>query len=409
MNDDQSDWCLQTRLVHAGERAPVSGSKPTTTPIYTSATYLHPDLAALDAALESGSGYVYTRYGNPTVAALEEAMTVVERGAGATAFASGMAALYAALLAAGTPRGATAPTPRAILAARDMYGATTLLLQEFFAARGTRIATCDMCDLNAVDAALEEHRPDVLLVEQLSNPLLRVIDIRALARRVRSVGARLVVDSTIVTPVLQQPLTLGADLVVHSATKYLGGHGDVAGGIVVARTGLVRDTLRRQARLLGASLGPFEAYQILRGLKTLALRVRQQCRSAAEIATWLTTHPAVATVHYPGLASHPQHLLATEMLGGLFGALVTFELRAASREALHRFFDALRLILPATTLGDVYTLASAPSIASHRELTPDQRAERGISDGMVRLSVGIEETADIIADLRHALDRLIDG
>jgi len=266
-----------------------------------------------------------------------------------------------------------------------------------------------MCDLNAVDAALEEHRPDVLLVEQLSNPLLRVIDIRALAQRARAAGARLAVDSTIVTPVLQQPLTLGADLVIHSATKYLGGHGDVAGGVVVARTGLIRDTLRRQARLLGATLGPFEAYQILRGLKTLALRVRQQCRSASEIATWLTTHPAVATVHYPGLASHPQHPLATEMFGGLFGALVTFELRAANREALHRFFDGLRLILPATTLGDVYTLASAPSIASHRELTPEQRTERGISDGMVRLSVGIEETADIIADLRHALDRLIDG
>jgi cystathionine gamma-synthase len=409
MNDDQPEWCLQTRLVHAGERAPAPGSTPTATPIYTSATYLHPDLAALDTALESGSGYVYTRYGNPTVAALEEAMTVVERGAGATAFASGMAALYTALLAAGTPRGATAPAPRAILAARDMYGATTLLLQEFFAARGTRIATCDMCDLNAVDAALEEHRPDVLLVEQLSNPLLRVIDIRALAQRARAAGARLAVDSTIVTPVLQQPLTLGADLVIHSATKYLGGHGDVAGGVVVARTSLVRDTLRRQARLLGASLGPFEAYQILRGLKTLALRVRQQCRSAAEIATWLITHPAVATVHYPGLASHPQHPLATETFGGLSGALVTFELRAASREALYRFFDGLRLILPATTLGDVYTLASAPSIASHRELTPEQRAERGISDGMVRLSVGIEETTDIITDLRQALDRLIDG
>ena len=196
MNDDQPDWCLQTRLVHAGERAPAPGSTPTATPIYTSATYLHADLSALDTALESGSGYVYTRYGNPTVAALEEAMTVVERGAGATAFASGMAALYAALLAAGTPRGATAPAPRAILAARDMYGATTLLLQEFFAARGTRIATCDMCDLNAVDAALEAYRPDVLLVEQLSNPLLRVIDIRALAQRARAAGARLAVDST---------------------------------------------------------------------------------------------------------------------------------------------------------------------------------------------------------------------
>lgn len=406
MSAQQSEWRLPTRLVHAGERAPAPAATPTATPIYTSATYLHPDFAALDEALESDSGYVYTRHGNPTVAALEEAMTIAERGAGAAVFASGMAALYAALLAAGTPRGATAPAPRAILAARDMYGATTLLLQEFFAARGTRIATCDMCDLNAVDAALEETQPDVVLVEQLSNPLLRVVDIRALAQRARSVGARLVVDSTIATPILQQPLTLGADLVVHSATKYLGGHGDVAGGVVVARAGLVRDTLRRQARLIGATLGPFEAYQILRGLKTLALRVQQQCRSAAEIAAWLTTHPAVASVYYPGLDTHPQHALAAEAFGGLFGALVTFDLRGANRATLPRFFDALRLVLPATTLGDVYTLASAPAVASHRELTPEQRAERGISDAMVRLSVGIEDVADIIADLRQALDAM---
>lgn len=403
MNDQHPEWRLPTRLVHAGERKPAPAATPTATPIYTSATYLHPDFTALDAALEHDRDYVYTRHGNPTIAALEEALTIAERGAGATAFASGMAALYAALLAAGTPRGATAPAPRVILAARDMYGATTLLLQELFAARGTHIATCDMCNLQDVDAALETYHPDVVLVEQLSNPLLRVADIQTLAQRARASGARLVVDSTIVTPVLQQPLTLGADLVVHSATKYLGGHGDVAGGIVVARTTLVRDTLRRQARLLGATLGPFEAYQILRGLKTLALRVRQQCHSAAEIAAWLATHPAVAAVHYPGLDRHPQHTLAAEAFGGLFGALVTFELRATDRASLPRFFNALQLILPATTLGDVYTLASAPAVASHRELTPEQRAERGISDSMIRLSVGIEDVADIIADLQQAL------
>ncbi|MCS7289538.1 MAG: PLP-dependent transferase, partial [Roseiflexus sp.] len=185
-----------------------------------------------------------------------------------------------------------------------------------------------------------------------------------------------------------------------------GGHGDVAGGVVVARTSLVRDTLRRQARLLGATLGPFEAYQILRGLKTLALRVRQQCHSAAEIAAWLASHPAVASVCYPGLDTHPQHALATEAFSGLYGALVTFELRGATRETLPRFFNALRLILPATTLGDIYTLASAPAVASHRDLTPEQRAERGISDATVRLSIGIEDVADIIADLRQALDAM---
>jgi cystathionine gamma-synthase/methionine-gamma-lyase len=244
----------------------------------------------------------------------------------------------------------------------------------------------------------------VLLVEQLSNPLLRVVDIAGLARRARAAGGRLVVDNTIATPVLQRPLSLGADLVVHSATKYLGGHGDAAGGVVVARASLVRDTLAHQARLLGASLGPFEAQQILRGLKTLALRVERQGSSAAQVAGWLADRPEVARVHYPGLPGHPEHGLAAELFGGRFGALVTFELAGGDRAALGRFFDQLRLILPATTLGDVYSLATAPVVSSHRELTPEQRAEAGIGEAMVRLSVGIEAVEDIIADLRAGLE-----
>ncbi|HMO57409.1 MAG TPA: PLP-dependent aspartate aminotransferase family protein [Roseiflexaceae bacterium] len=394
---------LATRLVHAGERAPAPPATPTATPIYTSATYLYPSLAALDAAFEQGDGYIYTRYGNPTVAALEHAVSTIEGGVGAVAFASGMAALHAAVMAAGTPRGETAPRPRGILIARDIYGSTSVLLREFFAAGGIPVEACDMCDLAAVDAAIAALQPDVIVVEQLSNPLLRVVDIAALAQRARTNGARLVVDNTIATPLLQRPLSLGADLVVHSATKYFSGHGDAAGGIVVARSSLLRDTLVRQGRLLGASLGPFEAQQILRGIKTLALRVERQCANAATIAAWLEQHPAVALVRYPGLPSHPQHQHAAEWFGGTFGALVTFDLQAANRTALGRFFDTLRLILPATTLGDIYTLASAPAIASHRELTADQRAARGISDGTVRLSIGIEAVEDLINDLQAAL------
>lgn len=402
-NEDTPVWSLQTSLVHAGERVPAPVAIPTATPIYTSATYLYPNLAALEAASTADNGYTYIRHGNPTITALEQVITTAERGAGATVYASGMAALHAALLAAATPRGSTAPAPRVILAARDLYAATTVLMQELFAGQGVKLVTCDMCDLAEVETALNEHHPDLLMVEQISNPLLRVVDIAALARLAHAAGARLVVDSTIVTPILQQPLTLGADLVVHSATKYFGGHGDTAGGAVVARTGLLRDTLRRQSRLLGATLGPFEAQQILRGMKTLALRVRQQCRSAADIAAWLATHPAVSAVYYPGLADHPQHALATSLFGGLYGAMVSFDLRDTSHAGLHRFFDALRLVLPATSLGDVYTLASAPAFASHRDLTPEQRAARGIGDSMVRLSVGIEDSADLIADLGRAL------
>jgi cystathionine gamma-synthase/methionine-gamma-lyase len=403
LTNEAKTWHLATSLVHAGERSAPPTAIPTATPIYTSTTYLYPQLDALDAAFEHGDGYVYTRYGNPTVAAFEQAVTSAERGIGATAFGSGMAALHGALLAAGTARGETAPRPRSILISRDIYGSTMRLVEELFAPRGTMITCCDMCDSAAIEQGFAAAQPDIVLVEQLSNPLLRVIDIAALARRTRAAGARLVVDNTIATPVLQQPLGLGADLVVHSATKYLGGHGDAAGGIVVARSALVRDTLGRQARMLGASLGPFEAQQLLRGLKTLALRVERQCDNAQRVAAWLAEHPAVAHVHYPGLATHPQHALAAQVLGGRFGALVTFDLRAEGRAGLGRFFDALQLVLPASTLGDVYSLATAPAITSHRELTTEQREARGIGLATVRLSVGIEAAEDIMADLASAL------
>jgi cystathionine gamma-synthase len=404
MSDDlPRNWSLLTRLVHEGERAAPPAGLPTVTPIYTAATYVYGSAAALDNAFATGEGYVYARYGNPTIAALEQVLAVAEGGAGAVAFGSGMAALHAALLAAGTPRGSTHPNVRAVLAARDLYGATTTLLEDFFAAQEIPVAYCDMCDLQAVDAAIEAIQPNVMLVEQISNPLLRVIDVAALAQRARAAGARLIVDSTMTTPIVQRPLTLGADLVVHSATKYLGGHADATGGIVVARATLVRDMLRRYSKLLGAVLGPFEAQLITRGVKTLALRVRQQCANAAAVAAWLAEQPQVAQVHYPGLPSHPQHELAVRSFGGLFGAMVAFDLRDGDRAALFRFVDALRLILPATSLGDIYSLVSLPEVSSHRDLTPQQRAERGIGAGMVRLSIGIEEVGDLIEDLRGAL------
>jgi cystathionine gamma-synthase/methionine-gamma-lyase len=396
-------WQLATNLVHAGEHNPAPQATPTTTPIYTSATYIYPNLAALDQAFEQGNGYVYTRYGNPTVSALEQALAAIESASGAVVYGSGMAALHGALLAAGTPRGSTAPQPRSILMSADLYASSSRLVYELFGARGVAIATCPMSDLAAVDQALATHQPDVVLVEQLSNPLLNVVDIAALAQRCRANQARLVVDNTIATPLLQRPLTLGADLVVHSATKYLGGHGDVAGGVVAARTTLMRDTLIQQNRLIGANLGPFEAQQILRGIKTLALRVERQCQNALQIAEWLATHPGVAQVRYPGLPSHPHHELARQAFGGLFGAMVTFDLNDGSRERLTSFFDSLKLMLPTTSLGDIYTLITAPAITSHRELSPAERAARGIHDGTIRLSVGIEAVQDLIADLAQAL------
>lgn len=404
MSDEPTPaWSLLTRLIHEGERRAPPQAVPTTTPIYTTVTYTYDSAAALDAAFGSGQGYVYSRYGNPTIDALEQIMTTAEAGAGAVAFASGMAALHAALQAAGTPPGELRPRLRGIVAARDLYGATTALLETFFAAQGVPVTYCDMCDLAAVAAALASAQPDVVLIEQISNPLLKVVDIAALAQQAHAIGARVVVDSTMTTPIIQRPLTLGADLVVHSATKYLGGHGDVTGGIVVVRDAAMRATLHRYAKLLGAILGPFEAHLVARGVKTLALRVRQQCANAAQVAAWLVEQPEVVRVYYPGLPSHPQHSLATRVFDGLFGAMVAFELRASEQAALFRFIDGLRLIVPGTSLGDIYTLVSAPILSSHRDLTPEQRAERGIGAGLVRLSIGIEEVGDLLTDLRGAL------
>jgi cystathionine gamma-synthase len=394
-------WRIETSLVHAGERAPAPSATPTSTPIYTATTYLYPSLAELDAAFAS-DGYTYTRYGNPTVAALAAAVAAIEGARGASVYGSGMAALHAALLAATTPRGETAPQPRAILAARELYGSSAVLLQELFAAHGVSVAFADLCDLGTAAAAIAEQRPQAVLVEQISNPLLRVVDLAALAALCRDAGARLIVDATLATPVLQRPLALGADMVVHSATKYLSGHGDAAGGVVAARSGMLADNLERQGRLLGASLGPFEAQQILRGMKTLALRVERQCANAAAVAQFLAQHGRVERVHYPGLPAHPDHALAAEQFGGRFGALVSFVLRGGASDVA-AFVDRLRLFLPGTSLGDLYSLVSVPAIASHRELSPEARATRGIPDSLIRLSVGIEAIDDLLADLGQAL------
>jgi len=390
-------WQYTTRMVHAGERLPVQPGQPTTTPLYTSTTYFHEDMGAFDAAL-GGEGYAYGRNGNPTNIALEVAATAAEAGAGALTTASGMSAIYTAILAAGASLGHPI---KCILAARDMYGATTVLLRDFFAPYGVTIATCDFTDLAALDAAIVTHQPDIIYAEQLSNPLFRVVDMAAIAQRAQACGARTVVDNTIATPIVEQPLTLGIDFVAHSATKYFSGHGDATGGLVVVRDEAYMGPLRHINATLGMVLGPFEALQILRGMKTMSLRVERQCANAAAIAQWLANHPAVAHVHYPGLATHPDYAVAQRTLNGKYGAMLAFELRQP--EKLAAFANALELVLPASTLGDIYTMISVPALASHRGLSPAERQARGISDGLIRMSVGIEALEDIQGDMAQAL------
>lgn len=389
---------FSTRAVHAGERAPKPDYTPVATPIHPSVGYLYDSLDDLDAIFATTKeGYVYPRYGSPTVAAFEAALAELEGGEAAHAFGSGMAAIHAALLAAGVRAGT------AVVAALDMYGATYTLISRLLAELGVTVRLVDVADLAAVEAALAETRPVVLVAETVSNPLLKVANGPALAEIAHQYGAQFLQDNTFASPYLYNPVTHGADFVMHSATKYIGGHGDVMAGVVIT-SAENRAKLYELNKLVGGVLGPFEAWLALRGLKTLPLRVRQQCQNAARLAEWLAAHPRIARVNYPGLATHPQHEVARQLFGERgFGGMLSFEIAHASQAGVFRFMERLQLCLPATTLGDIYTLVLHPATTSHRSLSAAERAKIGISEGLIRLSTGIEEVGDIIADLDQAL------
>ena len=396
-----SKLSIFTQAVHAGERGPRPDFTPVVTPIYNSVGYLYESMDQLDAVFAAErEGYVYPRYGTPTNVALERAVATLEGGEAALSFASGMAAIHAALLATGLEAG------QAVVAAQDVYGASYALLANLFTSLGVRVRFVDIADLASVDKAIVEEKPRAVFCEIISNPLLKVADVPALAELAHAHGAEVIVDSTFATPYLAQPLALGVDYVVHSSTKYLGGHGDVLGGIVVTSAER-RKRLWELIKITGGNLGPHQAWLTMRGLKTLPLRMAQHCRNAAAVADWLADHPKIAQVNYPGLPSHPQHSVATRLFReGCYGGMVSFEIAGAGRAQVFRFMEALKLVLPATTLGDVYSLTLYPAHSSHRALSPEERAAIGIGEGLVRLSVGIEDVGDIIADLDQALEKM---
>jgi cystathionine gamma-synthase/methionine-gamma-lyase len=404
---NDSSCALDTLLVHGDKNSTTINNVvvPTTQPIYASTTYLQTDAEALDQAftgrLSSGEyAYVYARQGNPNAQALENTLARAEKGAGAVVFASGMAAIHAALLTAGLAPGAK------ILVAQDLYGPTIGLLRTIFKPAGVEVVLRDLC-CTGVAGIIREEQPDVVFVETISNPLTKVTDLVAISSAARETGAVSIVDSTFTTPYLVQPIERGFDLVVHSATKYFGGHGDSTAGVVIAASNAQVDQLRGYATMLGAMLSPFESFLIMRGLKTLTLRMERHCSNAMQVAQFLQTHPAIERVYYPGLSDHPQHELATQLLRPQrFGGLVAFELKDQTREAAYCFMNNLHLCLPATTLGDVYSEVSYPPMSSHRNLTTAERQNMGITDGCIRLSVGIEAVGDIIDDLDQALGTL---
>ena len=401
---------FETRAVHAGEQRwasrngePGENFCPMSTPVYLSTTFAHENIEQTDRVLGGEEpGYSYGRYGNPTVAAFEEAMAALEGGGRAFAFASGMSAMHAALMAAEVGSGAT------VLAAEQLYGSTATLLVQVFGASGAETRFVDACDLDAIEKKVDQLKPRAVVIETISNPLLRVSDVPRIAEISRAAGSTLIVDATFGTPYLQRPLELGADIVVHSATKYLSGHGDLTAGLVV--TDAPYDAALDQIRkLVGGVMGPFEAWLALRGLKTLPLRMGRQCENAREVAFRLAAHPKVEHVYYPGAKDHPDNEIARRVLSGA-GGLVSFELAVddpeGGRETAFRFLNALKMCTRAPSLGDIYTLAIHPSTASHRELSPSRRERLGVKENLIRVSLGIEHPDDVIEDIEQALEKV---
>ena len=392
---------IQTKAVHAGDRKRNSSNGswvPVTTPIHTATRSVYNDLADLDRVFgKEMPGQSYARYSNPTNDALEELCTALEGGAGALACSSGMAALHMAVNTALLDR------RRVIVAAKLLYGATLNMLIKAFEPAGVEVHFVDFDDTSAVAAAIAEHRPGAIVMESIANPLLRVPALDHIAALAKEKDIPLIVDNTFATPLINRPLEHGASIVVHSLTKYLSGHGDVLGGVVVANQEFI-GPLRDISRMLGLTLGPFEAYLAMRGIKTFPLRMERQCANAQAVATWLSTHPCVDRVYFPADPNHPDAANIQRLFApGLYGAMVSFEVKDAAREQIFRVMNALRMVVPATSLGDVHSIMLYPVMSSHRDLAPKHRARLGIKDNLLRLSVGIEAPADITGDLDQAL------
>jgi cystathionine gamma-synthase len=384
---------LATDAVWAGEERPFM-DRATQVPVVRSVAFGYTDLDTWrDVALGRAEGHIYARNTNPTVAAFEEKVRALEGGAAATSFATGMAAISDTLLTL------LRPGDR-VVSVKDTYGGTNRLFDAFLPPLGIDVTLCDTGDHTAIEAAIDGGL-QLLYLESPTNPTCKVLDLERLTARAHGVGATVVVDNTFATPINQRPLELGADLVVHSATKFLGGHADALGGVLVGDADLVARVFHRR-EIVGATLGADAAYLLLRGLKTLALRVERQNASALRIARHLQGHPKVAAVHYPGLAEHPHHDVAARQMPGGFGGVLAFELDGGL-DVVARVLPELRLAHRAANLGAVETTVAPPATGSHVELTAAERAALGIPEGLVRYSCGIEDVGDLIADLDAAL------
>lgn len=375
---------FSTRAIHAGQPAdPATGA--VVTPIYQTSTYAQ-------AGVGKHKGYEYSRTGNPTRTALEGCVAALEGGRHGLAFASGMAAESAIMQLLG-------PGDHTV-SLDDLYGGTYRLFKRVLEPMGLTFSFVDGTRVDAVEQAITS-KTRLVWLETPTNPLLKIADIGAISRVAHARGALVVVDNTFMSPYFQRPLGLGADIVVHSATKFLGGHSDVIGGVLALDRDDLHERLAFVQNAIGAVPGPLDAWLVLRGLKTLAIRMREHDLNARQVAEFLGKHPAVERVHYPGSSRHPQHDLATRQMSG-FGAVISFEVRGGLEQA-QRVVERTRLFTLAESLGGVESLIELPAAMTHASIPPDVRRAAGIADGLVRISVGIEDVADLIADLDQAL------
>ncbi|WP_375438048.1 trans-sulfuration enzyme family protein [uncultured Hymenobacter sp.] len=367
---------------------------PKITPIYQTSVFKFEDLNELELYFgEPGSRYMYSRNGNPNSDELANAVNLLEGGAGAIATGSGMAAIFAAIMTycvAGDH----------VLCAADIYGGSSALLNLELSRLGIAVTYVPFEDLGGDLTPYLQPRTRLLLCETISNPLLRVVELRAAAVACHACGLKLVVDNTFATPVLTRPFDHEADLVIHSVTKYISGHSDVTAGVVVARAVEDASRLKQIGVLFGLTLSPMESWLAVRGLKTLRLRVEAHCRNAEAIAQFLQQQPVVKAVHYPGLREHPQHLLAASQGGQLFGGMLSFQLEDEA-ELVNQFMRATKRFPFAPSLAGVDSSLSYPLGTSHRSLTPEQQVDLGITVGLVRLSVGIEPISELLTDLEE--------
>ena len=394
MNGSNKPAGFATRAIHHGYD-PLDHDGALVPPIYQTATFAFPTVE-FGAACFAGelAGHVYSRISNPTLSLLESRMASLEGGEAGLALASGMGAITATLWTLLRPGDE-------ILLGNTLYGCTFAFLHHGIGEFWVKLRHVDMADLQAVEAAMTPATR-VIYFESPANPNMHMADIAGVARIARQHGATLVVDNTYCTPYLQRPLELGADLVVHSATKYLSGHGDITAGLVVGRQALV-DRIRLQGLkdMTGAVLSPHDAALLMRGIKTLNLRMERHCANAQIMAEYLAEQPEVEVIHYPGLANFPQYALARQQMR-LPGGMIAFELRGGI-SAGRRFMNALQLFSRAVSLGDAESLAQHPASMTHSSYTPEERAHYGISEGLVRFSVGLEDIDDLLADVQQAL------